>query len=79
MSDQTDEIIEREEEDAMKETADENASYVQKQAEEEFLDNSSDEVITSTSKPERLIATVTSDSNDKTKKEAPEMNIQLQH
>jgi hypothetical protein len=79
MSDQIDETIETEEEDAMKEAADENANYVRKQAEEEFLDNSSDEVITSTSKPERLIATATSNSDDKNKKEAPEMNIQLQH
>jgi len=79
MSDQIDKIIEREEEDAMKETADENAGHVRKQAAEEFLDNSNDEVITSTAKPERLIATATSNSNDKNKKEAPEMNIQLQH
>jgi hypothetical protein len=73
MSDQINQSIEREEENATKATAAEN---VQELREESELLNDDDEVITS--KTNDSLAVSTKNSNDNVKKEAPEMNIQLQ-
>ncbi len=73
MSDQFYETIAKEEQGAMKATADENAEEIRKES--EGLD---DEVITPRFKPECSLAASTLNSNDNVKKESPEMNIQLQ-
>jgi hypothetical protein len=73
MSDQIDERIQRSEQSAMNATAVEN--YKELQNESEGID---DEAVISTFKPENSLTTSTSNSNENVKKEAPEMNIQLQ-
>jgi hypothetical protein len=80
MSDKFDAAIEREEQNAAKEAADENRHELRKEEEEEENDDDSDDevVVKSPSKPERPLATPTAKSNDNVKKEAPEMNTQLQ-
>jgi len=71
--------IEREEQSAMKATADENAQEIRKESEQlAEEEDDDDEVLTATSKTEPSLANSTKDSNDNVKKEAPEMNIQLQ-
>ncbi len=77
MCDQAIANVAKEETNAMKATADENVREIHKEF-DEILDDSDDEVVVSTSKPERVLATPTTNSNNNVKKETPEMNIQLQ-
>jgi hypothetical protein len=73
MSAQINQSIAREEENAMKAAADENLQELREESEQL---NDDDEVITS--KTNDSLAVSTKNSNDNVKKEAPEMNIQLQ-
>ncbi len=70
MGDKADECIAREEQSAMKETANENAKEVRRES-EELDDNSDDEVVKPQYKPEYSLAGSTLNSNDSVKKEAP--------
>jgi hypothetical protein len=76
MSDRTDANIEREEQNAMNATAVENLEEFRKESKEMDDNDSGDEVVKPTVKPS--LDASTKDSNDNVKKEAPEMNIQLQ-
>ncbi len=73
MSDQVDKRIERNEQNAMSATAAENYKELENESE-----GINDEVVIPTSKPKDSLTTSTSNSNENVKKEAPEMNIQLQ-
>jgi len=70
MSDQAIESVAKEEQNAMKSTADENSKEIRKEAEE--LDEDIDEeVVKPRYKPERSLYSSTLNSNDSVKKEAP--------
>lgn len=76
MPDYIDETIQTEEQNATKETADENIRELRKEAEESI----DDDVVRPPSKSDGLVAaSTTTNSKDNVKKEPPEMNIQLQH
>ena len=75
MSDQTNAKINREEQNAMKATADENIEELRKES-DEINDDDHDDVVKPTFEPSLDVST--KNSNDNVKKEAPEMNIQLQ-
>lgn len=79
MSDQANASIAKHEESAMKAAADENLKELKKDSEEDIDDNDSDdEVIKPRFKPVSSLDEAKSNSNTNTKKEAPEMNMQLQ-
>ncbi|CAF0748436.1 unnamed protein product [Adineta ricciae] len=72
MADEASQNIEQEEQNATKAAADENARELRKENSEHS--DSDDEVVKHTSK----LPDLTSSSSGKTKREQPEMNIQLQ-
>ncbi len=69
--------IERAEQNAAKAAADENVRELHEEA-GVFVDDGDDEVVIPTQQPNHSATAPTSNSNDHVKKEAPEMNIQLQ-
>jgi hypothetical protein len=77
MDDQVAQTIQQEEQNAMKAAAEENVQELRKE-DGEVVEEDDDEVVLPPSKPERLSAGSTPTSNGNIKKEAPEMNIQLQ-
>ena len=77
MSEQSNASIVREEQDAAKAAAEENVRELRKEL-EQAEDDSDDEVVAPTTNTKPSSAPVTNKSNANVKKEAPEMNIQLQ-